>query len=131
MSTIVSYRTEQAGRDVRTLTEATTLETTDSGKVLILGAAAGGAIILPPPTPGWNCRIYTGIALTGAWTVVGDGNIQGSANVNSVSVLAEDETTITFVETAESIGDYIELDCDGTNYFVRGFGALAGAITFS
>ena len=57
--------------------------------------------------------------------------IQGGAIVNSVFVPAANENTISFVATAESVGDYVDLECDGTNWLASGVGALAGSITFT
>jgi len=42
-----------------------------------------------------------------------------------------DENTITFSATAETIGDFVELKCDGSNWYVFGFGTAAGAITLT
>lgn len=113
---------------------ATTLTIADSGKVLVLKAAAGAAITLPAVTTGkWNFRIVTGLAFaTTAWTVVSTTNvIQGGAIVNSTFVPAANENTITFSASAETLGDYIELVSDGTNIFVNGVATAAGAITFT
>lgn len=106
MSTTVLYRDEQAGKKVKTISAATTLTQSDSGKLLVLNAAAGAAVTLPSPVAGFNCRVYVGATFaTTAWTIVGDSNIYGSALVNGASVVADDETTITLSASAETIGD--------------------------
>jgi len=46
-------------------------------------------------------------------------------------VPASNENTISFVATAETIGDFIEIYSDGTNFYADGVGAAAGSITFT
>jgi hypothetical protein len=114
------------------VTGATTLTIGDSGKTLILKAAAGAAIALPAVTAGkWNFRIATGLAFaTTAWTVVSTtAVIQGGVIVNSTFVPAANENTITFAANAETLGDYVEVFSDGTNIFLSGVATAAGAIT--
>jgi hypothetical protein len=66
------------------------------------------------------------------WTVKAATNvIEGSVLVNGAHVAGVDENTISFVASAESIGDFAELVCDGTNWYVNGSGVSAGAITLT
>jgi hypothetical protein len=69
---------------------------------------------------------------TTAWTVRAASNkIQGGVIVNSTLVPAADENTITFSASADTIGDFVELNCDGSNWYVSGMGTSAGAITLT
>lgn len=127
---------EGLGVLVETISAATTLDASHSGKTLILNAAAGVAISLPAVSSalaGFKCKIIVSAAFaTTDFTVVSTTNvIQGGAIVNSTFVPASNENTISFVATAESVGDYIEIECDGTNWYVNGVGASAGSITFT
>ena len=82
---------------------------------------------------GFNFR-FTVQALfaTTAWTIKAATNvIQGGVIVNSVNVLAGDENTITFSASADTIGDFVQLHCDGVNWYVSGVAASAGAITLT
>lgn len=121
------------GVAVETIAAATTLTAEDSGKEFILSAAAGAAISLPSPIAGWKAKFRVGSAFaTTNWTIVAATNvIQGYAAVNYATVAAADENTISFVATAETIGDWVELVCDGTDFHVFGVGNSAGAITFT
>lgn len=114
-------------------TATTTLTKADSGKTIMLAAAAGFAINLPAPQAGLKFRFVVGLAFaTTNFTVVAPSNvIQGGADVNSTFVPAANENTISFVASAETLGDYIELVSDGTNYYANGVGTAAGAITFT
>lgn len=122
-------------KPVVVLAAATTLTIDDSGKVFALSAAAGAQITLPAvaTSAGFNCRFYVAAAFaTTAWTIKAATNkIQGGAVVNSTWVPGADENTITFAHAAETIGDYIDLDCDGTNWYANGVAAAAGGITFT
>lgn len=116
------------------ITEATTLTIADSGKVCILKAASGARITLPAVNAGkWGFRFVTGLAFaTTAWTVFSTTSvIQGGAIVNSTFVPAANENTVTFVASAETLGDYIEVFSDGTNIYVNGVANATGAITFT
>lgn len=118
-----------------TPTEAVALTAAQSGTVVYLNAAAGFAITLPALAAGWRFRFITGAAFaTTNFTIVSPGSaniIQGGAIVNSVLVPAANEDTISFVASAETLGDYIDVECDGTNIYVSGVGAAAGSITFT
>lgn len=115
------------------ITDDTTLTVEDSGKVCVLKAAAGAAVTLPDSAVTWNFRFVTGLAFgTSNWTITADDIIvQGGAIVNSTFVPAANENTINFVNTADTLGDFVDVVCDGTNIYVSGVGASAGSITFT
>lgn len=131
--TIIYGVREQVDRTT-TLSTATTLTNSDSGKVFTLSGSAGVAITLPSvAVDGFNAKFVIGSAFaTTNFTVVAPTQvIQGGAIVNSVFVPASNENVISFVATAETIGDYVNIVSDGTKYYVDGAGALAGSITFT
>ena len=120
---------------VENITGAITLDAEDSGKVFILKAATGAQITLPAvaSSAGHNYRFIVGqLFATTAWTIKAASNvIQGGVIVNSVNVPGADENTITFAHAADTVGDFVELRCDGTNWYVSGLGTAAGAITLT
>ena len=138
MSTTYNFVSNDVTRQVglvETLTGATTLTAEDSGKSFSLNAAAGAQITLPAvaTSAGFRYR-FTVAALfaTTAWTIkAATSKIQGGVIVNSVNVPGADENTITFAHAADTIGDFVELNCDGTNWYVFGLGTTAGAITLT
>jgi hypothetical protein len=138
MSTTYNFVSNDVERQiglVETLTGATTLTAEDSGKSFSLNAAAGAQITLPAvaTSAGFRYR-FTVAALfaTTAWTIKAATNkIQGGVIVNSVNVPGADENTITFAHAADTIGDFVELNCDGTNWYVFGLGTASGAITLT
>jgi len=138
------YKTDASGNRVpameggylsftKDITAATTLTIEDSGKVCVLKAATGAAVTLPDSSATWNFRFVVGLAFgTSSWTVTADDIIiQGGAIVNSTFVPASNENTISFVHTAEALGDYVDVVSDGTTIYVSGVGAGAGSITFT
>jgi hypothetical protein len=131
----VTNDTERQLANVEAVTGATTLTAKDSGKVFILKAAAGAQITLPAvaTSAGLRFKFIVGqLFATTDWTVKALSNaIEGSVLVNGAHVAGVDENTISFVASAESIGDFAELVCDGTNWYVNGSGVSAGAITLT
>jgi hypothetical protein len=131
----VSNDVERQLANVEAVTGATTLTAEDSGKVLILNAAAGAEITLPAvaTSAGLRFKFVVGLAFaTTNWTVKAATNvIEGSVLVNGAHVAGVNENTISFVASAEAIGDFAELVCDGTNWYVNGSGVAAGSITLT
>lgn len=130
----IVYGDKKLASNVETITGAKTLTASDSGKMFTLSAGTGAQVTLTSVAiVGFNARFTVGTAFdTTNWTIkAGTSVIQGSADVNSTLVPASNENTISFVASAETIGDYIEIYSDGTNFYAYGIGAAAGAITFT
>lgn len=117
------------------LTGATTLTAEDSGKVFLLKASAGAQITLPAvaTSAGLRFKFIVGQAFaTTDWTVKAASNvIEGSVLVNGAHVAGVNENTISFVASAEAVGDFAELVSDGANWYVNGSGVSAGSITLT
>ena len=132
MATTYSNNATRIFRDVLEVTDDLTLTAADSGKTIFMNAAGGGTITLPALLSGVNFRIMVGAtAPTTAWIVdsaEGD-NISGNLTVNGASVPAVAEDQINFIANTALPGDFIDLECDGTNWYVVGVGNAAGSIT--
>jgi hypothetical protein len=137
MSTFYSNDVKRALEDVEIISAAQTLTAADSGKVFILDAAAGATVTLPTLAEGLKFKFVVGANFaTSNWVIdsaEGD-NINGiisdmGATVAGVPAVGEDQ--INFVNSAESIGDWVELVCDYSNsqWLVSGACALNGGIT--
>jgi len=116
------------------ITGAKILGSTDSGKHFVLRAATGAAVTLPAASTKFEpITITVGSSFaTTDWTVVTSGSenvLQGSAEVAGAVVVGVAEDTITFVASAESIGDTVTFSSDGTSIFFKGVAALSGGIT--
>ena len=137
MATFYSNDVKRAFEEVEVLSAAQTLTAADSGKVFILDAAAGATITLPALAEGLKFKFVVGANFaTSNWVIdsaEGD-NINGiisdmGTTVAGVPAVGEDQ--INFVNSAESIGDWVELVCDYSNsqWLVSGACALNGGIT--
>lgn len=135
MSTRTFYGFGETKPVQKTITGAYTISEADHGVELVLNAAAGAALTLPSPKPGFKVDIVVGAAFaTTNWTVVTASSaniINGSVEVAGAVVVGGAEDTISFVATAETIGDRVHLSTDGTSWFVSGSAALSGGITLT
>lgn len=117
------------------VTGAKTLTRADDRKTFWLTAAAGAEIGLPAPYLGAELHFIVGSAFaTTNWTVVTSGNAQiinGSVEVAGAVVVGGSEDTVSFVATAETIGDHVTLRSNGTVWAVSGAAALSGGITLT
>ena len=125
-------------KNVHSLTAAYTVLASDSGKDFILDASAGVAITLPSAANmgnGWNCRFLVGTAFdTSNWQITATAAVM-KGGINELEVDTNDDgpstvggTTVDFVHSLETIGDYVDLMCDGTTIFFRGQSKLDGGI---
>lgn len=125
---------EQGAGFAKTVAVATTLTSADSGKTVIMDAAAGATITLPALADGLRFKFFVGAAFaTTNWIVAsaeGD-NITGNLLVAGAAVPAAAEDQINFVATAETVGDFIEVIADSGNsqWLVWGIGNAVGSIT--
>ena len=125
-------------KNCHSLTGAYTVLPSDSGKVFTLNAAAGAAITLPSVADmqeGWNCKFFTGtLFATSDWVITAtDSDMRGviSELATGAANGTIDGTTITFELGADSLGDWVELTCDGTHIFITGCSTTADAITLA
>lgn len=114
------------------ISAATTLTANDSGKTFIL-AAVGKAITLPAVEAGLKYKFICGAdIITSAWIATAPAKvISGSAEVAGAVVAAALEDVITLVHTKALIGDWFEIESDGTYWYVSGSAVTAAALTFT
>lgn len=131
---------------VKELTAASTLTPADSGKILMLNASAEFTTTLPTVSKagaGWNCKIVVKAAPSGAAYVItedtgSDTNVIITNGINELEVDTNDDgpynaghTTITFADGVAVAGDYVEIFCDGTNFYATGQTKADGGITLA
>lgn len=133
MSTRTTYGHGVSRPVQTTISAAYTIHEGESGTEFVLNAAAGAAVTLPSPKPGLSFSFVVGAAFaTTNWTIVTASSaniIHGSVEVAGAVVVAGSEDTISFVATAETIGDRVDLSSDGTSWFLSGSAAVTGGIT--
>jgi len=132
MPTTYSNDPTRIFKNTQEVTDDLTLTAADSGKTIFLNAAGGGTVTLPALKAGVFFKFIIGAtAPTTAWIVdsaEGD-NISGVLTVNGALVAAVAEDQINFIASTAVSGDSIDLECDGTNWYVTGLGSAAGSIT--
>ena len=129
-----TYGFQEGASAYEVVDAAKTLTSADNGKTFLMDAAAGKTITLPAVAAGLKFRfVVTSTFETSNWIIdsaEGD-NITGNLIVNGGAVPAAAEDQINFVNSAETVGDFIEIFADATNsqWIVWGIGAGAGGIT--
>lgn len=117
-----------------TATVDDTLTISESGKTIYMGTA-GVDITLPAVSTAagvWYRFVCSANFATTSMTVKtsgGEDKIYGSLEVAGAVVLCSAEDTVTFVNTAELPGDWIELRSDGTNWYLTGQAGTSGGLT--
>jgi len=133
-----------SGNYVQDLTAATSLVAGDSGKVFMLNSATEFTVTLPSIADagaGWNCKVMVKAAPASADYVITE---KASADTNKIvcNGIAELEvdtsddgvysagcTFINFKDGVAVQGDWVEIFCDGTNWYVTGQTNADGGIT--
>ena len=125
-------------KHMQSLTAAYTVLASDSNTSFILDASAGVAITLPSASDmgeGWHCRFIIGTAFDTSNYVITATAAVMKGGINELEVDTSDDgpstvggTTVDFVHSLETIGDYVDLMCDGTTIFFRGQSKLDGGI---
>lgn len=117
-------------------TGATTLTVGQSGSTIKLNiGAAQQAITLPAVAAATGVKykfvLGTGGNTSSATITAGAANIKGICMCNSALVACAGITTITFAQNTAIVGDFVELESNGTNWTIFAMGSAAGAITFA
>lgn len=131
-------------KKVEKLTSAYQLLEKDSGKIFMLNSASEFATTLPAVADagsGWYCKIVVDAAPSGAsYTVVekaaSDTDVIVVNGINELEVDTSDDgvysagcTTITFADGVALQGDFIDIWCDGSKYYVSGQTKADGGIS--
>ena len=125
------------------LTAAGALTAADSGKTFYLNSATEFDTTLPAvaDATGFHARFVVKAAPSGAsYTITSAANdIHGGMSTSDVDGTVADAANtagtavdvISFVDGAAVIGDYIDIRCDGTFYYVSGNTAVAAGVTLA
>ena len=132
-------------RVIESLITTEALAAADSGKILMLNLAAGFTTTLPSVSDagaGWYVRFVIGTNCTSNDYIITE---KTSADTNVIiSQINEIETDtgqegptstghtlITIPNATDTVGDFIDIFCDGTNFYATGQGALDGFAALS
>jgi hypothetical protein len=124
-----------------TLTALSTLTMTDSGQTFYLNSATEFATTLPAvgDASGFHARFVVVAAPAGAnYTVVCPtaaihGTVLSPADATGASAgtAGTAVATVAFVSAKAKTGDYVDLSCDGTFYYVSGSTTLFDSVTLA
>ena len=114
----------------------------DSEKIFMLNLATGFTVTLPSVEDagaGWRCKFVAKIAPTTAYIIKEEATedtdviiVEGIINVAGDAGVANTGcTNVNFVANQAIIGDWVEIFCNGTNFFVSGLASVAAGITAS
>ena len=126
--------------ETRSLTADTALTKADSGKVIFLDAAAGLTVTLPSLAEagaGWNARIVVSTNISSNTGVITENTAADTdvlvTQINELETDTNDDgpsntghTTITLANALDTVGDFFDIVCSGTKFFVTGQTALDG-----
>lgn len=149
MEKIVTVHGSENQRDwgrvkIEELTATRTVTLEDCGKTFMLNAATEFTTTLPriaEAKAGWTCRFVVKAAPAGANYVVCENGTYDTNKivVNGINELEVDTgsdgvynagcTNVNFIASTAVAGDWIDIFCDGTNYFVTGQTNADGGIT--
>ena len=124
-------RSSFGGSVVENLTAAKTLDPSDSGKVFTLDQDASFDITLPTASNagvGWNAKFILTDAGSGTVKVIPDSSEDtligtlGSADGGTTSSMSAESGVdeLIWVASTAAPGDWAELICDGSNFYVSG-----------
>jgi hypothetical protein len=130
-----------AKKNFTVLTAVSTLTLADSNQTFYLTSATEFATTLPgvADASGFHARFVVGAAPAGAsYTVVCPtaavhGTVLSPADATGASAgtAGTAVATVTFVDGKAEIGDYVDLSCDGTFYYVSGSTTLFDSVTLA
>lgn len=120
------------------LATTTVLTSADSGKVFYLvQAVAARTATLPALEAGLTFKFILTTAAAGNWSIAtaqAADDFVGSvtaADGNAGDTAADADTVVRFVGGTASVGDQVELECDGSDWYIRGSMRVTGGIVFA
>ena len=122
------------------VTAARTFTAADSGKTFGLNLAGGGALTMPTAAAagaGWKIRLRLETAITTAWIATfANGEMGGNIAIVDIVTTVDGAfdavgSIITFTAPTDTIGDWCDIECNGTKFWVNGCMNLATGITLT
>ncbi len=135
-------RYDENGLVLRSITSPTELVTTtnvitatENGKTFYLNAVGGFTSTLPAPALGLKYKFIVKTAPTTAYIITtngGDNVLQGTfLDIVGELVAITNQDTLNFVASTSLVGDSLEVESDGTNWYCTAFSKADGGITVS
>ena len=106
---------------IKTVTADATLVPADSGKTFICSQAGAYDITIPVvTTTGWTAKFILGTAGSNDFDIIGGtaDKMVGIELGDTNTAITADSDKVTFDASNAVVGDWIEVLCDGSNYYV-------------
>lgn len=122
---------------IATVVAAGALTAADSGATIVLSAAAGFETTLPAVAAGLKFKFVIGTApATTDYTVVAatdviEGLVIGGGTGAAIPAVNENTISSVAAGSAGAVGDWFEVESDGTSWFVSGQVAADAGLTFT
>ena len=134
MSRTLTHTASMPRMKSEVLTAAKTLTEQDNNTNYVLNAAAGFDVVLPALKDGLRFRFQIGSNFATSNMRIQSPSatkLEGSVVVDGAAVPVASQTFVRFKLAAETIGDFVEVYCDGSNYLVSGMAEASGGIDAS
>ena len=143
MSKLGRYSADR--KKVESITASKQLEVHDCGTLLMLNAAAGCTITLPSVADagkGWWVRIVIGTNVSSNTAVITEktsvdtdvlvgGIVELEVDTSDDGPSTTGATTLTIANALDTVGDFVEIICDGSKFYFHGQTKLDGCITIA
>ncbi len=130
---------------VYSLTAAETLTASDSGKTFMLNLAAGFTVTLPSIAEagaGWCAKFIVATNCTSNDYIITEKTTADTdVLISQINELETDtntdgpsstgHTTITIPNATDTVGDYVDIFCDGTKFYCHGQTVLDGGMALA
>ena len=122
------------------VTAARTFTKADNGITFGLNLAGGGALTMPTAAAagaGWKIRLRIETAITTDWVATFTAaEMAGNIGIVDIVTTVDGSFTasgnvITFTASAETVGDWCDIECNGTVFFVSGIANLTTGIALT
>ena len=122
------------------VTAARTFTKEDNGITFGLNLAGGGALTMPTAEAagaGWKIRLRLETAITTSWVATfAAAEMAGNIGIVDIVTTIDGSFTasgnvITFTGSADTVGDWCDIECNGTVFFVSGIANLTAGIALT
>ena len=129
----------------QSITADKTVVAAECGTIFVLNVASGCTVTLPSVESagkGWWCKFFIGTNCTSNTYIITENTDSDTdvlvSQINELETDTSDDgpsntghTTITFANAKDTVGDFVEVLCDGTNFYCHGQSKLDAAVALA
>lgn len=133
--TFIAANTEGGSNNPELVTATNTITNDESGRIFYLNAAGGFTSTLPAPQAGLKFTFIVKTAPTTAYVITTNSgaNVLYGTYLDTVGELTyfSAQDTLNFVASTAVVGDRLDVESDGTNWYCKAVSGANGGITVS